>query len=652
MSAPPKVGIDGRGRLVAVNVYPWHESIKDLPGSRYAEAGRTAWSMPATPALAAALLTILSGTGAAVSPRVRDLATEELSRGQVRAVAADEHAPIPRLPWHDWLKTDPWRHQKRGIAFLRESSAAAIGAGMGTGKSLMVVGAANALEIRRLLIVAPAKAAGVWPREFRLHSACEWHVENGNRRGRGGALRRLGLDERWRVMVETLTSCACGKPHAVVVGYEAMAKAPLARADMLSLGIEMVCYDEAHRLKKAGGAASLTAFSWVNQIPRRAVLSGTLIPQTPADVYGTYRAVDPGIFGTNETSFLAEWIVMGKTKEGRAFPKDVFKPKRGAFSQKFHSILYLPTVDLKLPPVINSVRSVELEPAARKVYDSIRDNGIAEITEAVIAAGGNPTPDGDERTVAPRNAGVELTRLAQITGGATIDDEGNVAVISQAKRTALADLLEEVHCTKGGQDGRSRPEPVVVFCRFRPDLAAVREVAAKAGLRYREVSGSRKDGLDDDSKMHPDCDVLGVQIASGGEAIDFTRAHVVVWYSIGWELWRFQQAQKRVTRPGQTRPTLNYYLVVEDSIDGIIYASLAKKENVIDSVVSAYLRQGGGAEPSTESLPMMPTDADAEMVGAPVGVPDWLLGVDEPTRPPVKDDTEALELALAGFAGL
>jgi hypothetical protein len=127
---------------------------------------------------------------------------------------------------------------------------------------------------------------------------------------------------------------------------------------------------------------------------------------------------------------------------------------------------------------------------------------------------------------------------------------------------------------------------------------------------------------------------------------------VVVWYSIGWELWRFQQAQKRVTRPGQTRPTLNYYLVVEDSIDGIIYKSLAKKENVIDAVVTAYLRDGAGAEPATESLPMMPTDEDAELVGAPTGVPDWLLGADEPTRPSVKDDTEALQLALAGFAGL
>lgn len=660
MSAPPKVGIDARGRLVATGVYPWHEAIKDLPGSGFARVAKY-WYMPASPEMAARLLTILMDSGAAVSPRVLKLVAEHEGREGRRAAAADEHAALPDLPWGDWLKTNPWRHQRRGIAYIRESSTAAIGAGMGTGKSLMVVGGANAQEIRKLLVVAPAKAAGVWPREFRLHSAIEWHVENGNRKARTGAVKRLSLEARWEAMIHALTRCGCGRPHAVVVGYEAMVRDPLASADMLALGVEMVVYDEAHRLKAAGGGASLTAYSWVNQIPRRVVLSGTLMPQSPADIYGTYRAVDPGIWGTNETEFQAKYIVMGQTREGRAFPKDVKRNMKVEFSRKFHSILYLPTVDLKLPPMIHSVRPVELEPAARRVYDDVRDHGLAEITAAVIAAGGDPHPGEDEMTVAPSNAGVELTRLAQITGGATRKDKlpgqraggDDVVVVSRAKAAVLAELLDEVGCRKGGVDGRHSPEPVVVFCRFRHDLDAVRSVAEKAKLRYAEVSGLSKTGLDEDSTMNPNCDIVGVQIASGGEAVDFTRSHIVVWYSVGFELWRFQQAQKRVHRPGQTRPTLNYYLVVDDSIDGIIYSALARKQSVIDSVVSAYLREGGGAEVTSEDLPMMPGE-DGELVSAPVGVPDWLLSPDAPARPRV--DTARQEthrqLALSGFEGL
>lgn len=667
MSAPthtdtrPKVGIDGRGRLVAINVYPWHEAIKDLPGAYFAKIDRAAWAMPASPELAARLLTILVDAGATISPKVHTLVAEHRGREGRRAAAADESAPIPALPWQDWLKTDPWKHQKRGIAFLRESSAAAIGAGMGTGKSLMVVGGANALKVRRLLVVAPSKAAGVWPREFRLHSACEWHVENGNRRGRRGGQKRLSLEERYKAMIHAFTRCGCGRPHAVVVSYESLSRDPLASADILSLGIEMVTYDEAHRLKAPGGASSLTAYSWVNQIPRRVILSGTLMPQSPADVYGSFRAVDPGIWGTNETSFLAEWMVMATSRDGRAFPRDVKKPKRLEFSQKFHSITYLPSVDLQLPPVINSIRSVELEPAARRVYDDVRDNGLAEITAAVVAAGGDPHPDDDQMIIAPANAGVELLRLAQITGGATRTNadapgaQGKVVVVSHAKAAALAELLEEVGCRRGGTDGRHDPEPVVVFCRFRHDLDAVREVAGKAKLRYAEVSGTAKNGLDDDSKMNPDCDIVGVQIASGGEAVDFTRAHVVVWWSVGFELWRFQQAQKRVHRPGQTRPTLNYYLVCDNTIDGVIYASLAKKQQVIETVVNAYLRLGAAvAEVDTEFLPAMPSEGNGAPVGAPVGVPDWLLSPAAASRPkphPQRDEVHR-QLALSGFDGL
>jgi len=646
---PPQVGIDGAGRLVATHVFAWHESIRDLPGARFAPVAKY-WYMPASPEIAARLLSILAESGARVSPRVAAMVTDYQGRETRRRAAADESTPLPVLPWDRWLITDPWAHQRRGINFIKESMATAIGSGMGTGKSLMVVGGANAREVRKLLVVAPAKAAGVWPREFRLHSAIEWHVVNGNARTRTGTTKRLSLEARWRQLIEAFTRCACGCPHAVVTNYEALAADPLGSADMNALGVDMVVYDEAHRLKSPSGAASKTAALWVGKVPLRVALSGTLLPQSPADVYAIFRALDPGIWGTNHTLFIKEWIVTRKDRDGREFPVDVIKEKRTEFSRKFHSITYLPVVDLRLPPMIHNVREVELEPAARRMYDSIRDHGIAEITEAVVAAGGNPHPDGDELTVAPANAAVELLRLAQITGGATRADDKSTVVVSHAKAKELAVLLDEVGCRRGGVDGRHKPEPVVVFCRFRHDLDAIQATVEAAKLRYAEVSGTRKDGLDDDSKMNPDCDVVGVQIASGGEAVDFTRAHIVVWWSVGFELWRFQQAQKRVHRPGQTRPTLNYYLICNNTIDGAIYAALTKKQKIVDSVVTAYLRQN--AEMDSTDLPAMASEG--ELITPEVGVPDWLLSPDAPTRR--RANPERIErnrqLVLSGFEGL
>lgn len=652
MSGLPQVGIDRLGRLAATNVYPWHESIKDLAGVSWTGKKTKAWVLPATPGNAAQLLTILSDAGASVSPRVMALALEAAGREERWAAAADESLPLPRLPWRDWLTTDPWDHQKRGVGFMHGSSVAAVGAGMGTGKTMMAIGSLNAREVNRTLLVAPVATFGVFPRELRLHSTRKWHTL-ATPRTRKGTLRKITLQERWK-LIEDLMVCGCGRPHLAAIGYEAMTRDPVACADLNALGVEAVVYDECHRLKAAGGGASRTAFAWVNAVALRWGLSGTLLPQGPWDAYGLFRALDPSVFGTNVTRFLAKFIVMTENQDGQSYPKDVKAEEKLEFSRRFHSITYIPVVDLKLPPVTHKIESFDLEPAARRVYESIRDDGLAEITEAIIAAGGDPTPAGDERTVAPANAGVQLLRFAQITGGTVKDDEGNLAVVSTAKVRALGEVLERVNCRRGGRDGRSRPEPVVVFARLRPELEGIAALCAKLGLRYREVSGSRRDGLDEEAKMHPDCDVLGAQIASGGVGVDFTRARVNIYYSCGYELWLFQQSQARSHRPGQTRQVLYVYLIANNTVDGDIYAALARREEVVNSCVRAYLRHR--AERDTEELPEMAVPA-GEVAGEPVSLPDWLMpGADPeaaaPRRPAERDlDEQQAMLELAGLGG-
>lgn len=657
MSGVPQVGLDGRGRLVARNVYQWHEAIGDLPGSRWARSARV-WTLPGTPGSCAALLTILSGSGAAVSQRVWDLAQEAAGRERRSAEIADESQPLPKVDWSRVLRTSPWPHQERSVHFLTASSNPLLAVAMGGGKSLPVVAAANVRELSRLLVVAPVSVAGVWPREFRLHSAREWHVDNGVRRTRRGGLKRLSLAEQWRQAEWLLAAgrggCGCGRPHAVVIGYEAMTRDPVASADLAGLGVQAVVYDEAHRLKGAGSGSSWTAKSWVSQVPWRIALTGTPMPQTPDDAYGLFRALDPAIFGTSKTEFRARFIVMGQTKDGRSIPRDVVKAQRPEFARRFFSVTYLPKVDLALPPVVSVVRTVELEASARRVYDDLRDRGVADIRAAVAEAGGDPGGE-DAREVTPANAAVELLRFMQATGGAVNDDEGSPAVISAAKQRGLGEILAEVGCAPGGRDGRSRPEPVVVFCRFRHDLSAIAAAAREAGVVYREVSGARKDGLDEDSRMAPDADVVGVQISAGGVGVDFTRARVGVWYSAGFELWAYQQAWARMHRPGQTRTVTYYYLLAENTVDGAVYAALARKEQVIESVLRAYLRDT--AEVGAEGLPAMPTESPRSGSGEPVVLPEWMgagPGSGGRGRRAVADrerDAEQGVLALGGLEG-
>ena len=81
--------------------------------------------------------------------------------------------------------------------------------------------------------------------------------------------------------------------------------------------------------------------------------------------------------------------------------------------------------------------------------------------------------------------------------------------------------------------------------------------------------------------------VLAVQIQSGGEGIDLTRAAYCAYYSIGHSLGDYDQSLARIHRPGQTRPVVYYHLTASATVDVAVYDALDKKRNVIDAVLAS-----------------------------------------------------------------
>ena len=150
--------------------------------------------------------------------------------------------------------------------------------------------------------------------------------------------------------------------------------------------------------------------------------------------------------------------------------------------------------------------------------------------------------------------------------------EGELLELDTAKRSLLEDLLLDI------EDN----EPVVVFCRFRRDLDAVRYVAERLHRLCYELSG-RKDELKEWQTGHPA--VLAVQIQSGGEGNDFTRARYSFFYSLGFSLKDYGQALKRTHRPGQTRAVFHTHLVAKGTIDEKILKALNKGADVIAEIL-------------------------------------------------------------------
>lgn len=638
-AAPPTPGRDvpvlrvlADGKIGVTAPFLYKDTFRTMNGRPSKEGGVWVWRFAATPANAANLLAALEGSHAMASPRVTALAAEHHGRGDLLALL-DESSPLPEFATAGLIKPEfeLWDHQRRSVEFGSHASASLHAIPMGGGKTLATIATVNRTEAKRVVIVCPNKVRGVWPREVRKFSAQGWHIVSGlkpSKRARRGYV-SLNLAERLHEAESCLFDCRCGAPvHAAVINYDALAHEPWASWRPPDR-IDVAVYDEIHKAKAHNGKVSKNLAKWVDFTGKRIGLTGTPMPQTPLDCFGIFRALDPGIFGTSWTLFRSRYAITGPLGDYHIVGVKNIED----LAEKFFSITYRPTIDLKLPAVTDITREFDLEPQARKVYDQIdRElwadlsgftnaadlDGLAELDAELDRIGmdldpelwaslngpGEGHPEGGTNTVTPANVMVRLLRLQQLTGGSVTDDNGEKIRVSRGKAELLAEVLEEVGCvanrnvdgsavdivgadrsTVGAPDD---PEPVVVFCRFRSDLDAVAEIAAAAGLRYAEVSGRRGDGLTQDSEMTPDADVVGVQIQSGGTGVDLTRARVAVWYSLGYSLSDYDQARKRLDRPGQKRPVVMVHLLASNTADMEVYEGLESRRSVIATVLSAH----------------------------------------------------------------
>jgi hypothetical protein len=616
------------GKIGVRAPYELKDVLKAIPGGVPTKPGGVwEWVYPGSPSSAAAVVDALSVYGGRFSKGVTDLAADHARRGALGAVLVDG-SPLPEIDVTPLLKPGfvLWDHQIRAVAYSSEMAASLLAIPMGGGKTLSTIATINKAALdkpQRIVIACPNKVRGVWPREVRKFSKLAWHIVNGTResqRARSGYV-SLGLSERLTQAEECLFDCTCGAPvHAVVVNYECFANDPW--GDWTPpRPIDTLVLDEIHRIKSYRLRTKLkrrtisgALAQWVNFTKRRIGLTGTPLPQTPLDAYGIFRALDPGIFGGSWTAFKNHYSVPNPN-----LPEMIVAYKNVAeLAEKFFSITYRPEIDLDLPGVTDMTFEFDLEANARKIYKSLDEDlwadvsaytgkqGAAEEWDALQAELAEMLDSGAEQddiievlerldkaasgkdvsTVTPANVMVRLLRLQQLTGGTVIDDDGDRVRVSTAKAESLEEALEHVGCTRATET--HEPEPVIVFCRFRSDLDAVREIADKGGLRYAEVSGRRHDGLSRDAEMNPDVDIVAVQIQSGGTGVDLTRSRVMIWYSLGYSMSDYDQARKRLDRPGQTRPVLSIHLLAKDTADMDVYVALDSRRAVVDSVMRAH----------------------------------------------------------------
>lgn len=432
----------------------------------------------------------------------------------LRNVGLDVPAPVSsRYRWPG--RFTPFDHQRVTTEFLTMNRRGFCLNGMGTGKTLSNVWAADYLmregEVHKCLIVAPLSTLErVWADElfFTLPDR-SFAVLHGTRNKR---MELLEQDHDFYIINHD--------------GIQIIAEQLAERHD-----IDLIIIDECAVYRNARTKRWRTMNYVLNkQGVDRWVwgLTGTPTPNAPTDAYGQMKLIKPENYRGSFTTFRDD--AMLQVNQFR------WVPRRGA-EDLVHQILS-PAIRfaledcIDLPPTIRQDRQCALSAMQTKHYKELMD-------EALTIVGGSE--------ITAVNAAVLVNKLVQAACGVLYSSDGSVQEIDFGPRLALLkEVIEE--CS----------EKVIVFVPLSGVLHALRRELAKdwtVEVVDGSVSATRRNQIfhEFQNEKHPR--ILLANAGTMAHGLTLTAASMIIWYAPTNNNDTYNQANARIVRPSQKNVT-------------------------------------------------------------------------------------------------
>jgi len=471
---------------------------------------------------------------------------------RLAALGYSPSAPIEH--YYDWPREltmipEPFAHQKVTAGFLTIRPRAYCLNDIGTGKTLSAAWAADYLMqvgvVQCALIAAPLSTLErVWMDVFFYHL-----------RHRKALVLHGTAERRRRLLAQPANFYIINHDGVGVIQKELMA-----RPD-----INLVIIDElaVYRNQKTAKHKAMKDFIYPpKQTPKPWVwgFTGAPIPNEPTDAYGQCRLVTPVTVPRYFGQFRA--ITMEPTHpvaQHRNEPIYNWRPRPEATKIVYEAmrpaIRYARDECLDLPPVIYQTRDVEMSADQTKHYKEIMRELYTEVRGGRITA---------------VNEGVKLSKLLQIACGVVYDVNGVPHEIDPGNRLeTLMELIESVN------------EKIIVYVPFTAVTAMLARELNKH-WNFAIVTGETpikernqifQDFQDPTKKVdliaHPGCMAHGLTL---------TEASTIAWYAPIDSNEIYQQANGRVTRPGQ-KYTANIVNLAGSTVERRSYKRLEQRQS-------------------------------------------------------------------------
>jgi superfamily II DNA or RNA helicase len=438
---------------------------------------------------------------------------------------------------YHWLSL-LWDHQLGGV----------LADDMGLGKTLQTLAmAARAHELGSLtpeaplLIVAPTSVVSTWQRE-----AARFCPD----------LRVAAVTETRRRSGQCLAEAVDGA-HLVVTSFalfridEEAFRGP----SWSGLVLDEAQFVKNHQAKTYQVARRLPA-------PFKLAITGTPLENSLMDLWALLSIVAPGLFPSPQrfTELYRRPIESGEAPE-----------LLGTLRRRIRPLMLRRTkeqVARDLPPKIEQVLSVTLNPAHQRVYQT----HLQRERQRVLGM----LDDVDRNRIAILRS---LTVLRQLSLDVSLVDKGAPGRVRSSKIDALVEQLQEL---------AAEGHRALVFSQFTGFLRLVRERLGAEGIGHVYLDGRTRDRPRRIAEFtEGDAPVFLISLKAGGSGLTLTEADYVFVLDPWWNPAVEAQAVDRTHRIGQDKTVMVYRLVAEGTIEEKVLELQQRKRDLFARVVDA-----------------------------------------------------------------
>lgn len=340
---------------------------------------------------------------------------------------------------------------------------------------------------------------------------------------------------------------------------------------------DLVVVDESHKIKGPRSNVSQLLARVSKHVQRRVILTGTVTPAGPLDVFAQWRFLEPYAFGDVQPDGVRRQATLGEFQQRYV----VYGGWQGREIKSYLNLDHMQEVmsrnavvgrkaeALDLPPVTEVELWVNLSPAEARAYKEMKDQLVVQLSSGALAS------------VTSRLT--QMLRLRQITSGHLPEDNGPVRVIGTSKADKIRSLV---------QDTLTGEKRIVIFALFSLEIKMLATLLARdkatevmvieggtpsaERLRLRQRFGSG-----DPARIVLVCQIKTMSLAVN----ELVTANHAIFASLSQQRDDLEQARARLDRTGQTRPVTFWTAIAPGTVDEVILQAHRDRTSLEDALL-------------------------------------------------------------------